>query len=345
MKLRTHLLIANGISIGFILIFLIFSYIKMFISFNAIMWLSVVTIIAGIISFFTHVLLTRPIQKAIHLISLESNKIASGDFDGKVPQIGPIEFKELANRFNDMSDKLEESFTQIQQAESSRKELVANISHDLRTPLASIQSFVEALQDNIIDDEDTYQRYLQTIKLETKRLSHLINDLFQLSQLESGREAYQPIPYHLDDLILETLQNQYLQLEEHKMEVSVQLPDKIAPAAIMPEKIKRVLINLIQNAIRYSPKGSTIGINVEETMDDEIKVIISDQGEGISVKELPHVFDRFYRIEKSRNKEYGGIGLGLSIAKSNVELHGGRIGVESKLGEGSSFWFTIPKYK
>lgn len=344
MKLRTHLLIANGLSIGFILVFLIFSYLKMILALNEMIWLFSVTITAGIISFFTHMILTRPIQKSIQLISLETKKVANGEFKGKVPIIGPLEFRALAENFNEMSEKVDKSFSQLQQSESSRRELVANISHDLRTPLSSIRSFVEALQDDIIKDHETVQRYLGTIQLETRRLNDLIEDLFQLSQLESGMERFIPESFHLDHLILESLQNQYFQLQEKNIDISVDIPDRISPVAVMPDKLKRVLINLIQNAIRYSPAGGQIAIKAYEQPLDFVKVIVSDDGDGISPEELPYVFDRFYRVDKSRNRDRGGAGLGLSIAKSIIQLHGGEIGVDSQLGKGSSFWFAVRKY-
>ncbi|MDX8365326.1 MULTISPECIES: HAMP domain-containing sensor histidine kinase [Bacillaceae] len=342
MKMRTQLLIANALSIIIILIFLTISYVRMLLPNEAIELLTIVTVAAGILSFFIHGLLIRPIEKAITLIRLESKKIAEGKFEGKVSSIGPKEFQQLAEHFNEMSSKLEESFTKIKQAEASRKELVANISHDLRTPLASIQSFVEALQDDVIEDKQTFDQYLKTIRLETKRLDHLINDLFQLSQLEAGTEAFEPTRYHLDSLIVETLQNQYFQIEEHGLKISVQIPDKLSPLMIMPEKIKRVLINFIQNAIRYAPRGSQLGIDVKESVDC-VKVSVTDEGEGINESELPHIFERFYRVEKSRNKAHGGAGLGLAISKSIIDLHGGEIGVQSKQGEGSTFYFTLPK--
>lgn len=345
MKLRTQLMIVNGISFGFIFLFLMMSYMQMtFFTQKAILILLAVTMGAGVISFFTHYFLIRPIQRAIQLIVLESKKVAAGNFEGKVPEIGPVEFKNLAEHFNDMNRHLEESFAKLHKEESARKELVANVSHDLRTPLTSIQSFVEALQDDIIKDEKTFRTYLNTIRLETKRVSLLVEDLFELSQLETREETFSPVPYHMDNLILETLQNQYLQLEAKNIEVSVNIPEQTPAVVIVPEKIQRVIINLIQNAIRHSSQGDGIEIQVSEFSREWIKVTVLDQGSGIPKNELPHVFDRFYRVEKSRSKEHGGSGLGLSIAKSMVEWHGGTIGVESVPGKGSTFWFTIPVF-
>lgn len=343
MKLRTHLLIASGTSIAFMLIFLIVSYVKMLLSLEEILWLTAATVIAGVISFITHLILTRPVEKAIYLISLESKKVAEGHFQGKVPRIGPVEFQELAASFNEMSEKLEDSFHKLQEAERLKRELVANISHDLRTPLSSIRSFVEALQDHIIEDEIVFQQYLKTIQLETDRLSDLIDDLFQLSHLESGVGNFTPEHCHLDNLIVEVLQNQYVQLEKYRMEVHVDLPEDLPPVFIMPDQIKRVMINLIQNAIQYSTAETFIRIEARSFNNGFVKVVITDQGEGIPEQELKRIFDRFYRVEKSRNKRHGGSGLGLAIARSIIEHHGGEIGAESTPGQGSSFWFTLPQ--
>lgn len=344
MKLRSYLLIANGISIAVILIFLIVSYVKMVLSLDVVIWLSGVTLGVGLLSFILHFFLTRPIETSIHRITLESKKIADGDFQGQLVPSGPIEFQMLAKQFNEMSRKLDESFNKLRTSESSRRELVENISHDLRTPLASIQSFVEAIQDDVIKDDETFQRYLSTIRLETRKLSGLINDLFQLSRLQSGVELFEPEPCHVDNIILEIIQSHLLQLEDKKIEIKVEMPDSLPRVAIMPAKLKRALSNLLQNAIRYSPEGGLISISVSEFGNHMVKVSVADQGEGIRESEQELIFERLYRTDKSRNRESGGAGLGLAIAKSIIDLHGGTIRVESVYGKGSCFWFTVPQY-
>jgi two-component system sensor histidine kinase SaeS len=241
-----------------------------------------------------------------------------------------------------MSRKLNESFQQLHSSEVSRRELIANVSHDLRTPLASIQSFVEALQDDLIEDPDTYKRYLSTIRLETQRLSGLINDLFDLSRREAGAESFEPGAYHLDDLIVETLQSHLLQIKEKGIEVEGVIPEHLPPVSIMPNEIKRVVSNLLHNALRHSPEGGKIVIRALMPEDGYVKVIVEDQGEGIAEEEQVRLFERFYRTDQSRSRASGGSGLGLAITKSIVEIHGGEVGVSSKLGEGSLFWFTVP---
>lgn len=343
MKLRTYLLIANAVSILVLFVFLLISYNKMLLDINQLLWISSVTFIVGLFSFVLHFLMIRPLEKSIRLIVEESKRIALGNYQVEVPVVGPFEFKKLATQFNEMSANLEQSFTRLRDSETSRRELIANVSHDLRTPLASIQSYVEALQDGVINDQETFQSYLATIQTESIRLGHLINDLFELSRLDAGIEFFSPEPYALEDLIVEKLQSFALQFEQKQLNVSVVMPDSSPIVSIMPFKIKRVFANLLENAIRYSPEGSKIQISIVMLSDLFIEVSILDEGEGIDTFEHSQLFDRFYRTDKSRNRHSGGAGLGLAIAKSIITLHGGEIGVESKKGLGSRFWFTLPR--
>jgi two-component system sensor histidine kinase SaeS len=306
-------------------------------------WISTITVAVGLLSFLLHFLMIRPLEKSMYQIVEESKKIALGNYHAQVPVVGPVEFKRMANQFNEMSFHLEASFNQLRDSETSRRELIANVSHDLRTPLASIQSYVEALQDGVIEDQETYRKYLGTIQSESIRLGHLINDLFELSRLDAGVELFQPESYPLEHLIVEKLQSFALQFEQKKLQVSVNMPEDSPVVRIMPFKIKRVFANLLENAIRYAPDESKIDITVAPHLEQFIEVSIADQGEGIDELEQSQLFERFYRTDKSRNRHSGGAGLGLAIAKSMVELHGGQVGVESVKGKGSRFWFTLPK--
>lgn len=345
MKLRTNLLITNLIGNSVLLGCLFISYFNMLLTIEQFYWLSVVTVAIGLFSFTLQYLLTRPLQKAIARISLQTKKIADGDFHTEVPAIGPLEFRVLAGQFNEMSRKLRDSFDKLYQSEAARRELVANVSHDLRTPLASIQAFVEALEDDIVKDPETFQRYLHTIRLETRRLGGLINDLFELSSMESQIEDFRPQPYHTDELIVSTLECFSLQLQEKKLKVEIDMPEKLPAVYVMPFKIKRVLSNLLQNAIHYSPDSGRIVLTAYQKDELFLEISISDEGEGIEEAETSRIFERFYRIDKSRNKSSGGAGLGLAIAQSIVHMHGGSIGVKSAEGAGSCFWFTLPFYK
>ncbi|QTH41174.1 HAMP domain-containing protein [Cohnella sp. LGH] len=343
MKLRTYLLLSSLAGIGVLLICLFVSYSRMLLSIEQFYWLSGITTGVGLLSFLLQYLLTKPLEKSIARISQQTIRIAAGDFHTEVPLIGPQEFKLLAQQFNGMSHKLKESFDSLHHSESARRELIANVSHDLRTPLASIQAFVEALEDDVIKDKDTFQRYLNTIRLETKRLGGLIHDLFELSSLEAKGETFEPQPYHVDELLIGTLESFSFHLAEKKLDVEIDLPDKLPAAMIMPAQIKRVLSNLLQNAIQYSPENGKIGLSAAET-GRYLRISIRDEGQGIEASETSRIFERFYRIDKSRSKNNGGAGLGLAIAQSIVQLHGGEIGVYSTKGTGSCFWFTLPIY-
>ncbi|MFZ3588506.1 sensor histidine kinase [Bacillus sp. DJP31] len=337
MKVRTILLSANLLSNVIMIIFLVIAYFRMFLPEDMIILLTAITIAGALLSFVAHFILTSPILKSIQSIAKESKRVADGDFNGTVPKIGPLEMQELAESFNNMSANLSSMFTKLKQSEESRKQLIANVSHDLRTPLSSIQSYVEALQDGIIEDESTKEKYLKTIQLETERLGTLIEDLFQLSQLEAGKMQFLPKAYHVDQLLLECIQPLEIKLKQNQVSISVKISPEISSVLIVPDQMRRVIFNLLQNAIYYSHPDSTIKIEAQNVDTDYVFISVEDEGIGIEEDELDKVFERFYRVEKSRNKTLGGSGLGLAIAKEIVELHGGKIKVESTFGQGSKF--------
>ncbi|GAA3404134.1 sensor histidine kinase [Paenibacillus hodogayensis] len=341
MKLRTYLFLSNLASLIAVLVCLFVIYHFMLLTWDDVILLMSVTLIAAVFSILVHALVIRPIVRSISNLSEASGKLAEGDFQGDVPLTGPKEFRMLAARFNAMKSQLKESIQTLTNSEKSRKELVANVSHDLRTPLASIQSYVEALQDRVIEDEADFQTYLQTIKKETVRLSRLIDDLFQLSRMDAGAYAFQPQPYPLDTLIVETLQSQSFLLEEKQLNVETRVPDDLPPVWIMPYEIQRVLGNLLQNAIHFSPVQGEIRVEARQK-DGQVELIVEDQGEGIPEEEQERIFERFYRIDKSRNRYSGGAGLGLAISKSIMELHGGTIRLLRTGRPGTAFCLTLP---
>ncbi|WP_274472296.1 MULTISPECIES: sensor histidine kinase [unclassified Paenibacillus] len=340
------MLVASGVSTGIILLSLFICYHYMLLRWKDVILLSTVTVGAAVVSMGLHYIMTRPLEKAIQAITQETTRISEGQFEGVVPQLGPSEFRKLALQFNRMTGKLKESFDKLRSAEASRKELVANVSHDLRTPMASIQAFVEALQDDVIQDKATFEHYLRTIRLETGRLDALIQELFKLSQLDAGGAEFAPEPYHADQLIVDGLQSLAFQLEEKSLHVHVILPERLSPVYIMPQEMKRVVANILGNAIRHSPVGGCITIEGEEFRERYLKLSIRDQGPGILEKDADKIFERFYRSDPSRTRVSGGAGLGLAIAKSIVQLHGGSISVhchkDQGAEQGSTFWFTIP---
>ncbi len=266
----------------------------------------------------------------------------------QIKNSGPYEVRQLTESVQEMKEKIHDSLQKLESMEKTRRELIANVSHDLRTPIASIQSFVEALDDGVIDNDETSHLYLKTIHREVRRLSSLIDDLFELSKLEAGQAPFHPVPGHIDQIIIEVLESYSVRIQEKKLNVEVTVADDTPVLFIMPDKITRVLSNLVDNAIRHAPKRSNLEIEVKRsTIASFVEVAVRDEGEGISGENAERVFERFYRLDKSRNRDSGGSGLGLAIARSLVELHGGTIGVRAPSGKshGSEFWFTLPVHK
>ena len=342
MKIKWIFLIANSVSVLIMFTFLFVSYVYMVLPNHIIMWLSIITIFSSILSSFVHYSLTKPVERSIRLLVKQSHQMEKGKFDHSLPVEGPAEIKELTNRFNLMNVRLNEAFNQIKQAETSRRELVANISHDLRTPMSSIKAFVTAIQDGVVEDDATFQRYLRTIGLETERLDQLVQQLFQLSILDSGGIQFTYELIRVDELLLAVLEHEQIHLEQKNINIDVNLPKQIPAIKVDHLYFQKVLFNLLDNAIRFSEEGGLITLVVVTLPDQKIEISIRDEGEGISKEELPHIFERTYRVEKSRNQKFGGGGLGLAIAKTIVERHNGVITVISEVGKGSEFSIVIP---
>ena len=352
MKLRVYLLMANAASILVIVVLLVFFYRYMLLTQKQFIWLSSVSLGAGLLSGVLHFILVRPVERAVLRIGEGSARIAEGDFGARVALVGPIELKQLAGQFNDMGSKLEASFEQLQAAENTRRELVANMAHDLRTPLASLQAYAEALEDGVVQDEATVRRYMGTIRTETIRLGRLMQQLFELSTLDAGHNARNG-PMHdeaygrtelclLEDALVELLPRFGPPLEAKSIILEVRVPEQPLACLLSSQSLQRILQNLLENAIRYSPESGMIIIEGAINADGRIRIAVSDTGEGVAEQERERIFDRFYRTDRSRGRESGGAGLGLSIARSLVLQAGGEIGVTCGEEGGSTFWFTVP---
>jgi two-component system phosphate regulon sensor histidine kinase PhoR len=231
--------------------------------------------------------------------------------------------------------------TKVKQLENTRREFVANVSHELKTPLTAIRGYAETLLEGAIENEDTRRDYLQKVIKNTETLSLLINDLLEISSLESGRKE-KP----LSGVDLKEIMSRAAEMTSKKArakKIAIVLPDISGGFTVKGDfdHILRAAINLIDNAINYSDPGSGIDILCEKT-EDRIKLSVRDRGIGIAREHLPRIFERFYRIDKSRSRDQGGTGLGLSIVKHIMELHGGSVAVESEEGKGSIFTLVFP---
>jgi signal transduction histidine kinase len=248
---------------------------------------------------------------------------------------------DLARSFNEMAAQLEAAARKQRELDTLRRDLIAWIGHDLRTPLASIQAIVEALADGIVEDPATVQRYLRTAQRDIRALSLLIDDLFEMAQIDAGGLQLERHPNAISDLISDTIERFSELAARQGVTLEGSAGPGVDPVSIDAQQIERVLANLVDNALRHTPAGGTVQVRASRTTTG-VLVEVRDTGEGIRREDLPHVFDQFYRGEKSRSRATGGSGLGLAIARGIVEAHGGRIGVNSVAGRGARFFFTLP---
>ena len=286
-------------------------------------------------------LMSAGLGRRVRMLEQATRQVAEGALETRVQVAGRDEVARLGDGFNAMAVALEAAQHQREDLERARRELFIAISHDLRTPLASIRAMVEAMSDGVVTDEPTRQRYLNTTNSEVARLSLLIDDLFELTTIESGQLRLHLESLRIDALVAEAADAFQTQIERAGIHLSVELAAITAPVLGDPQRLNRVLYNLIQNAIRHTPADGTITMRAEPA-GDGVRIVVSDTGDGIAPEDLPFVFERFYRGEKSRSRETGGSGLGLSIARGIVEAHGGTMHAESTAGAGASISFTLP---
>jgi signal transduction histidine kinase len=314
----------------------------MFASQHDLLLATILLLFAGGIAMVLGYFLSSAVTERIRRLDRAAKEIQAGNLSVRVPVSGNDEVARLARTFNQMAAQLQESNANQRALEALRRDLVAWAGHDLRTPLAGVRVLVEALADGIIDDPATSRRYLQQARKQIDHLSLLIDDLFQVSQLDAGGIPLNLEPASLADLISDTLENFSGLAAQGNIQLSGSASPDIDPIIMDVQRIGRVLNNLVDNALRYTRSGGTVSIQAE-VVAGTVRVTVQDSGEGILPGDLPYVFDRYYRGEKSRNQATGGTGLGLAIAKGIVEAHGGQIGALSSPGQGARFYFWLPK--
>jgi signal transduction histidine kinase len=301
---------------------------------------SAALLVAVIVSAVIADRLTVPIRR----LTRASRALAEGDFTSRVEERddGAPEVAELAHAFNRMAERLEESVTFIRRDRDRSRDFLADVSHELRTPIAALRTFNELLQEGAADDPRTREEFLASSQQQIERLDWLSTNLLELSKLDSGLVALDLRPDDLRAVVESSLS----QAEPAARRKGVGLVADLPPAPVRqrhdPQRIGQVLSNLIGNALKFTPAGGTVTVRLEPVTDGA-RLIVADTGLGIDAQELPHVFDRFYRGTLANEERGTGSGLGLSIVRSVVEMHGGSVSIDSTLGEGTRVSVHLPR--
>ena len=313
----------------------------MFASQHDLLLATVLLIFAGGIAMVLGYFLSSTLTERIQRLERAALQISHGDLDVMVDVQGKDEVAALALRFNEMTTKLKIADQQQKELKQLRSDLIAWVSHDLQTPLTSVRAILEALADGVAEDGLTQERYLHTALRDIQSLSVLIDDLFQMAQLDTGGLPLEREWGSITDLISDTLKSFRQMALNQEVDLQGSAAHDCDPVDMDIQKIGRVLNNLVGNALRHTPVGGQVTVKARRDL-ESVEISVCDTGEGIQPHDIEHVFDRFYRGEKSRSRSTGGSGLGLAIAKGIVEAHGGSIRVESKPGKGACFTFKLP---
>lgn len=291
-------------------------------------------------------IVARSIIKPLYKLKASANEIKEGNLNFQIKTNSKDEIGEVCTAFEEMRARLKESIEVQLQYEENRKELISNISHDLKTPITAIKGYIEGIRDGVADTPEKMNKYINTIYTKTSDVDKLIDELFLYSKLDLNRFPFSFTRINIYQYIEDCIEELHFHLLEKNIRISHYRSDTDPLYVIADvQQLKRVFINIIENTVKYMDK--TKGeINIIVKQDDSSAIIeITDNGQGIPSADLPYIFDRFYRADPARNIATGGSGLGLSIAKKIIEEHGGYIKVSSVEGEGTSMVFTLKKHK
>ena len=285
---------------------------------------------------------------AVPMVKLKkaTQNIKEGNLDFVLEVEGKDEFSQLCQDFEEMRKRLKESTEEKILMDKENKELISNISHDLKTPITAVKGYVEGIMDGVADTPEKMDRYVRTIYNKTNEMDHLINELTFYSKIDTNRIPYTFSKLNVEDYFSDCAEELGLEMETKGIElVYANYVEKDVQVIADGEQIRRVIHNIVSNAIKYmeKPKG-IIQLRVKD-VGDFIQVEIEDNGKGIAAKDLPYIFDRFYRTDVSRNSSKGGSGIGLSIVKKIMEDHGGKVWATSRLGIGTIMYFVLRKYQ
>lgn len=299
--------------------------------------LVIALLFTGFIGVILFAFLTRRMRRMSEVVS----SFKQGNYEVRIDAKREDEIDQLGHTFNSMADTIEENIDELKNTDRLRRELIANISHDLRSPLASIRGYLETIlikKDKL--SEEKKQDFTQISLDSTYSLESLVNQLFELSKLDAKQVEPSYEPFLIKDLVYDVIGKYTPKAEKNGITLKVDIKDGLPQAFADIGMIERVLSNLVENAINYTPKGGIVNI-FSDSENEKINVRVMDTGPGIKEEDIKYIFDRFYRVEKSRSEKTGGTGLGLAISKKLMEIHNSTLNVASRLNEGSTFSFSL----
>ena len=341
MKLKSYILVGYLVSTLLTILVVFWAVQRMLIEKSEIYFLVGMTLIASFIGAAVSIFLLSPVFSSLKHLKKQAQNIAGKDFSTEIETKGPIEFQELGQAFNDMSHNLQDTFQSLDESEQEKRMMIAQLSHDIKTPITSIQVTVEGILDGVIKEEERLH-YLTTIGRQTERLNKLVEELDVLTlnaqPQDIADEEVEDV--FLDQLLIESMSEFQLQIEQEERDVYIQVKPESAKVKSYYDKLSRILVNLLNNAFKYSEPGTRIEVLAQLT-EEELIISVKDEGQGILPEDLEKIFNRLYRVETSRNMKTGGHGLGLAIARELAHQLGGEITAESHYGIGSTFTFHL----
>jgi signal transduction histidine kinase len=337
--LRLQYAIAVASAVGVALIAVFWTADRMFVSEHDAAVLASLMLFAGVIGARNAMLLADRTAHDVESLADGLSMFAAGDLGHRIEPAGPRELRDLAVSANEMAAELERMRSERDDADRARRNLIASVSHDLRTPLTSLRLLVEAIDDGVVSGPAETADALRRAKQHVTTLSTLVDDLFELARLEAGDISWTLSQVGVAELIDETVEAFRPQAEQKGLVLTERVDPDVAPVRGNPEKLQRVLYNLVQNAVRHTPQDGTVTLHAERDA-GFVRIEVADDGEGIPPEQAEHVFDRFFTGDGSRNGT--GSGLGLSISRAIVEAHGGTIWVEPGERRGTRVVFTVP---
>ena len=341
MKLKSYILVGYLVSTLLTILVVFWAVQRMLIEKSEVYFLVGMTLIASFIGAAVSIFLLSPVFSSLKHLKKQAQNIAGKDFSTEIETKGPIEFQELGQAFNDMSHNLQDTFQSLDESEQEKRMMIAQLSHDIKTPITSIQVTVEGILDGVIKEEERLH-YLTTIGRQTERLNKLVEELDVLTlnaqPQDIADEEVEDV--FLDQLLIESMSEFQLQIEQEERDVYIQVKPESAKIKSYYDKLSRILVNLLNNAFKYSEPGTRIEVLAQLT-EEELIISVKDEGQGILPEDLEKIFNRLYRVETSRNMKTGGHGLGLAIARELAHQLGGEITAESQYGIGSTFTFHL----